>query len=342
MLDQLSLLAGAEDVIVSLGPPPAHPSVRPAAVVHRPMGSAWLAGRCKLAAGSAEVLHAWSAEAARALLAPSVRESRGLVLSLPCAPRRAELSGPAQWSRCERFRVTVPTEAARRRLTAAGSSPEAVHVLPPPAAVPEERTDCRVRDELGVGDDDVLLASPAPMTRDAGAKYAPWVHAVLRQIRPDVRLILPGGGPAERNVRFYVGSTGCGGEVFLTGDRYPRGEVLAAADVAVFLFERDCGLAALVAAMSAGVPIVASRTPEVAEAAPDGEAAALVRPCDPRDASGGVLRLLEDRSLAERLGRAAQARARKMFDPAASRKSLEAIYADVASSVPGIGASSAQ
>ena len=173
----------------------------------------------------------------------------------------------------------------------------------------------------------------------AGHKYASWAHAIVRQIMEGVLLVMPTGGPAAERVRFFAATTGYDEEVFFAedlpgefsapGSSVGRSEILAAADVALFLAERDTGLAALVEAMAAGVPIAASNTPDVAECAPSGSAALLSPACDPRAASADLLRLIEDRALADRLATAARQRAEECFDPAASRRRLAEIRAKV-------------
>jgi glycosyltransferase involved in cell wall biosynthesis len=192
----------------------------------------------------------------------------------------------------------------------------------------------KVRGELGVRDDQVLLIAPGEISRGAGHKYAPWVHAILRQMRPDLLLIVPGAGVAEPNVRFYVGTTGLGEEVFLTAGRFSEEEALAAADVAVFFHERDCGVGALAAAMAAGLPIVASRTPDFVECTGDGEAAVLFKAADRREGSAAVLRVLDDPELARGISQAARKRAEEFFSPARCRRELDQVYASLLTSAP--------
>jgi len=57
--------------------------------------------------------------------------------------------------------------------------------------------------------------------------------------------------------------------------------------------------------MAAGKPIVASNLPSIREVLRDGENAVLVEPGSPTALTSGLRRVLEDRKLAERIGRRA-------------------------------------
>jgi glycosyltransferase involved in cell wall biosynthesis len=335
LLEQIRLLAGREDAIVSVGPPPIWPLGRPVKTVHCPMGSAALAAkRLPAVVASADVVHAWSAFAASAAVAAEVL--RRPALSISCLPAGAELRRLVEWAQCGEVLFTVPTEAARRQFAGSGAPELSVRVLPPAAEPIDDAAALRpkVRAELGVADNQVLMVAPGEMRRGSGHKYAPWVHAILRQVRPDLRLVLPGTGPDEEHVRYYAGTTGLDSEVFLTEGRNPAREALAAADLAIFFHERDCGVGALVAAMAAGLPIVASRTPDVVECSGDGEAALLVDPGSPREGSAGVLRVLDNADLARRFAQAARGRAAECFTPALGRARLAEIYASMCASSP--------
>lgn len=334
LLDQLALLAGEGDTVVSIGPAP--PNARPdlrVTTVRRPLGPASLAARgLRGAAPEAEIVHAWSPAAHVA--ARRVAKARGcrLVVSLAAAPPAEDRNAARLLRRLRAGRqnatLTVPTDASRDALLARGLPPAAVAVLGPAAEPIDDRDErrSRTREQLGLSDREVLLVAPAEMTRWAGHKYASWVHGILRQIVDHVRLMLPGAGPIERHVRFFAHTTGYDNEVFLTRGRFDPRDVLSAADVAVFLRERDCGVSALAAAMSAGLPVVACRTTDARALIRDGQTGLLTARRDPRVQTAAVLRLIDEPALARHLGAAAADFAREHFCPEEARARLEGIY----------------
>lgn len=333
MLDQLALLAGRDDVIASIGPPPRYAGFElPVRPVHCPLAVPRLAaGRLDRAGEGTEFVHAWSLRAAEAAGALARRTGRRPLLSLPCIPTKRDSRPLIRLVDDFNFHVTVPTQAGRSGMVRAGMSESAVHLLPPPAAAldPGERQTrrSRTREALGVGDDQHLIVVPSQMLQGAGHKYASWAHAIVRQVRGDLLLLMPGGGPVERRVRFFAATTGYDDEVFFSGDRFARADVLAGGDVALFLAERETGLAAMAGAMAAGLPIVGSRLPGLSELAPHEEAGLLVPVRDPRAASAALLRVIEDPQLADRLATGAKERAERCFAPHVSRRELADIYA---------------
>ena len=330
LLRQLALLVADGDTVLSAGPPPRATLRLPVRPIHQPMGSARLAGlRMRPSAAAADILHAWSPRATAAGRELSLSTGKALVVSLSCA-------GPADRAGALReavgpglFAVTVPTRSDRSVLIRGGVPERFVHVLPPAAdgPPPGDSVRRRVRESLGLDEATRLVAVPDTMVRHAGHDLASWAHAIVCKVTRRVCLLLPGGGPHERHVRFFAGTTGHDEDVFFTGTRFALADCLAASDLAAFFRTRDVGVSAAAAAMAAGLGIAGSRTPDLAELAPDGEAALLVEPGDPRVAAAAMLKLVEQPDLAGRLGEEARRRAGRLFRPAACRRRLEEIHA---------------
>ncbi len=329
-LDQLSLWVSSGDRIVSLGSPPPYANLpQPMERVHCPLGLSQLAAlRMGRHAEAADVMCAWSPKASGAVKSLARRRGVPKFVRLSAVPNRIQRS----WrDRLAGWDVIVPTQAARQRLLRMGLKADYLHTLPPAAETPDPAEASLQRQEtrraLGVGDSQSLLVAPEAMVRGAGHKYASWAHAILRQILPNVLLCLPGSGPNERHVRTFAGTTGYDSEVFLPGDRFAQRDILAAADVALFLAEADVGVSALAAAMAAGVPIVASNTPDIAEWAVHNQTALLCPPRDPRAAAACLLRLIEQRDLADRFRQVTRRQAAEQFAPETCKVRLKEYYA---------------
>jgi glycosyltransferase involved in cell wall biosynthesis len=231
-------------------------------------------------------------------------------------------------ARCPRLRMTVPTRACRDALVKTVAPEASVSVLPP-AARPIDRQAGRrqrTRGLLGLGNRQRLIVAPGEVMRDGAHKMAVWVFAILRELRDDLRLLLPETGPALPNVRSFAEATGHESETYMAEGRAELADCLAAADVAVLFPRQGADAYALTAAMAAGLPIAASGTADVSEIAPHGEAALLAPPGDPRSASAAVLKLLEDADLSARLSMEAR-RIAGQFHPRQVRGQLEGIYA---------------
>lgn len=138
----------------------------------------------------------------------------------------------------------------------------------------------------------------------------------------NVELAIAGDGPYLRELRGIAARRGMDNVHFL-GRRRDVPALLAGATVAVVpsLWEEAFGLA-VVEAMAAGVPLVATRTGGIPELVEDGETGLLVPPGDARALADALRGLLADPARREALALHAQSAARRRF-------SLERAAADL-------------
>ena len=106
-------------------------------------------------------------------------------------------------------------------------------------------------------------------------------------------------------------------------DRLRRASVLVLAS-----FGENMPIAVL-EAMAAGVPVVASRTGAVPEVLDEGRVGRLVDAGDADGIADAILGLLADPAAAEAMGQAARARARARWDVSVIAEQVEAIYAEL-------------
>ena len=132
--------------------------------------------------------------------------------------------------------------------------------------------------------------------------------------RMDARLVMVGDGPEKPRAEQLARALGVAKHVLFLGNQEVMEELLPLADV--FLLPSSTESFGLVAleAMSAGVPVVASRVgglPELIESGQNG----FLEPPDSLEAHvRAVLRLLGDETLRRRFGRAGRKVARERFD----------------------------
>ncbi len=330
MLATLALLVGPDDEILSVGPPPDFPGQRHIGEIHEPIGSAMLCGLAlRQRARRASVIHVWSARSQRAGQGAASGGQLRLVRSLPAVPAGGRALRKLVRSLTDKaVDITVPSQASRDRLIAAGLPADRLHVLPPPATVIDDHASRRscTRAELGIPDDSLVIVAPDAMIRPANLRYIVWTHAIMAYVLDKPAwLILPTDGPIQHAVLAFVRGAGF---IERTIGPWPAArlpDALAAADVAMFLRMGDCGSASIAAAMAADLPIVAFATPDVVQCA--GSAALLAEDRTPRSASQALLKFVERPDLAAHLKAEATSRA-KQFTPELSRLALADIYDD--------------
>lgn len=141
------------------------------------------------------------------------------------------------------------------------------------------------------------------------------VDVLLRAIArvPAARLEVAGEGEEEASLRALSRELGVEGRVAFLGGRTDVPELLARAEVFVLPSDSEGLPNALLEALAAGTPSVATDIPGNRDVARDGEEALLVPPGDSERLAHALTRVLSDRALASRLGEAGRKRARE-FD----------------------------
>ena len=148
------------------------------------------------------------------------------------------------------------------------------------------RSPAEVRAELGIAPGSKIIGSVGRLDAQKGYRYLiPAFARVLGELG-DVELVIAGAGPEAAMLRRLAVQAGCADHVHLIGRRTDVPDLLHAFDVFAMpsLYE---GLPlALIEAMAAGVPVVASAVDSVPEVLVAGR---LVRPADPAELVDALL-----------------------------------------------------
>ncbi len=183
----------------------------------------------------------------------------------------------------------------------------------------------RIRDELGIAADDVVVGIVANFRPEKGYDVLLAAARIACAERTDLRVVAVGQGPGEADFRRSVASADLGGRVIVTGYRPDAAAVLAACDIFT-LSSRHEGLpVALMEALALGLPVVATRAGGIPEAVTEGVEGQLVPVDDAEALARGWLALAEDPDLRIRLGQAALVRSAD-FDASLSTREIESVY----------------
>jgi len=129
-----------------------------------------------------------------------------------------------------------------------------------------------------VGAQGHVLLTPSPPSRHGGHYYAVWAAAILYQIWPDVRLVIPGVSREQKRLERFARQIYCPEILHFTGERFTPAELLAASDILVVPALGDIPTGWLARAMAAAVPVVASAVPSVTELIADRDNGFLYKP----------------------------------------------------------------
>lgn len=175
-----------------------------------------------------------------------------------------------------------------------------------------ERT--TVRGELRLGPDDRLLASVGNLYPVKGHHHLIEAVALLVRRHPTLHLAITGRGEMAEALSARARDRGIADRVHLLGLRSDIAAILAATDIFVLPSLSEGLPLALLEAMFASCPIVASEVGEVGVALAHGQAGVLVEPGNPAALAAALDRLLRDPNRARELGERAAHRAAAEYD----------------------------
>jgi glycosyltransferase involved in cell wall biosynthesis len=171
-----------------------------------------------------------------------------------------------------------------------------------------------LREELHLDPDDRLLVAVGNLYPVKGHVHLIDALALLIDRHPTLHVAISGRGELDSTLMARARASGLERRLHLLGLRSDVPAVLAAADVFVLPSLSEGLPLALLEAMFAACPIVASDVGEVKVALADGTAGMLVEPGLPAALAAAIDRLLSNPQEAARLGERASAHARAEYD----------------------------
>jgi glycosyltransferase involved in cell wall biosynthesis len=186
-----------------------------------------------------------------------------------------------------------------------------------------------LRDELRLGPDDRLLVSVGNLYPVKGQRHLVDALAILAERHAGVHVAIAGRGDMQASLCERARELGVADRLHLLGLRGDVGAVLGAADVFVLPSLSEGLPLALLEAMFAGCPIVASDVGEIGATLARGEAGVLVPPGDAAALAVALDGLLSDRDRARELGERAARRAAAEYDLSHMVRRYADTYRDV-------------
>lgn len=171
-----------------------------------------------------------------------------------------------------------------------------------------------MRKELGIPPDVHVIGTVGRLTYQKGQKYLIEALACLKDKFSKIRLMLIGDGPLKDELKDYTKSLGMDDDVMFLGTRRDVPALLSAIDIFVLPSLREGLVNSLLEAMAAARPVIASDIKPIREIV-DSEAVGILVPVKNSEKMATSIEvLLNDRSLADKIGRAARQKVLASFD----------------------------
>ena len=197
----------------------------------------------------------------------------------------------------------------------------------PPASADEAKT-LRVR--LGLSKDDRVLLSIGRLSREKA--HGDLLAAFAQVKRENLKLIIVGEGPERGNLQAAAEALGITDSVIFAGPTSQIQPFYDLADMFVISSHSEGSSNVLLEAMAAKVPVVSTSVGGVPEMVEDNESALLIPPRDPQAMAAAIIRLLDDKRLAQRLATNASQLAADRYSPENYARSMVELFSSVSKS----------
>lgn len=213
------------------------------------------------------------------------------------------------FSRVTRRVVAVSADVRERLIRYEGLPPSLIEVVyngtevPPP---PNSQERASMREELGLGRDDIVFGT---VGRLDPVKNVPMAVRALSALRPGdqrLKLLVIGDGPAREEIVAAAEEQDVADAVIMTGFRSDAARLTGAMDVFLLPSMTEGTSLALVSAMGAGIPSVATAVGGTPEVLADKRTGLLIPSEGEHELIEAISSLLADRELAKSMGRAAR------------------------------------
>jgi glycosyltransferase involved in cell wall biosynthesis len=223
--------------------------------------------------------------------------------------------------------VAVSEDTRRHLIESLGIRPSLIRTIP--NGIPDPAGDpSGVRAEFDIEPDEVVLLAVGNLTERKG-------HIILLKALRKLteqglsvpwRLIIAGEGPERDRLEAFRDESGLKDRVHLPGHRNDVADLQAMGNMLVMPSLWEGLPLAVLEAMFAGNPVVASKASGIPEAVRDGVDGILTETGDIADLARAIRTLLERRDLRERMGAAAAERARSRFSIGRMMDEYEELY----------------
>ena len=189
------------------------------------------------------------------------------------------------------------------------------------------------RAELGLRDDQRVVLTVGRLVVMKGQRYLIDAVPELAARFPDLAVVVVGAGALEEPLRKQAAALGVEQHVRLVGHRSDARQLLDAADVFVLPSLHEGMPLAVMEAMDAALPVVATTCIGTSEVVTDGVTGTLVPPKRPAALAAALGELLDDPGLRARYGSAGRQRFLEHFTSARMARDTVAVYEDALASV---------
>jgi len=210
--------------------------------------------------------------------------------------------------------------------------PNGIPPADPALANPSPESRAALLAELGLPADARLIAHVGRLWPQKRIKDVIWAADLIKVVHKDVHTLLIGDGPLRADLERFRRQCHIEDQVHFLGERGDVPRILPHCRLLWLASGYEGMPNAVMEAMAAGLPVVATDAPGTRELVVEGETGYLAPVGDRAGLARGAHRLLEDPELARRLGAAGQERVRREFSVEKMVDGFAALYRELLAS----------
>ncbi len=169
-----------------------------------------------------------------------------------------------------------------------------------------------VRTEFGIGNETIVLGMVSSLTPEKGHRIAIEALSLLKN-SCNVTLLIVGDGPQKSNLVEQTAAAGLQEKVIFAGKRSNIPEILSSVDIFLMPSFTEGLPMALLEAMAAGKPVIASSVGEITNVLSSQQCGKLIEPGNPHMLATSIHQFIKDTALRERTGALARERVLKKY-----------------------------
>lgn len=192
-----------------------------------------------------------------------------------------------------------------------------------------ENTDVNVKEkkrELGINEIDLVIGSVGRLTKQKGFEYLLSAFKRVNEEFSHSKLVIVGAGKLEYKLKQQAKDLNLGDNVIFTGKRKDVYGILKIFDVFVMASLWEGMSHALLEAMSAKLPIVATNVSGTEEVVENNITGFLIKSRDIENLNEGMIRLLRDEGMRENFGEMGYRKIKQEFDIEVISRNYQEVY----------------
>ena len=195
-----------------------------------------------------------------------------------------------------------------------------------PVSVQEKN---RLRAGWGLHEDDAVIGMVSKLWEGKGHAFLLRAFKEIKEEKPQARLVIVGEGYLMESLKTLVSRMGLSEAVIFTGFLEDVPQIIATFDVAVLPSYFEGMGRVLLEAMAMEKPVVGTRVGGIPDLIEEGLNGYLVSPGNEKELASAVVKILNDRDLALKMGQTGRKKMTDRFSAESMVRSIEEVYSEL-------------